>query len=82
MDPNTPTLPPSVSHASVDEFLTLWALKDPIYLDYEANGYAGNFCHVSAKHMAQVKGGSRIHGWGLLAISRHHRRRFSQCLGR
>ncbi len=60
-----PTLPVSASDPYVIEFLTLWNLRDPIYLDYENNGYAADFCHVSAKHMASKNGGSRAHGWAL-----------------
>lgn len=60
-----PTLPASASHPDVVEFLNLWNLKDPIYLDYEDIGYAADFCHVSAKHMTSKNGGSRVHGWAL-----------------
>ena len=60
-----PTLPSSMSDPDVVEFLNLWNLKDPIYLDFEDYGYAANFCHVSAKHMALKNGGSRVHGWAL-----------------
>ena len=58
-------LPASESDPSVLEFLNLWNLKDPIYLDFEDKGYAADFCHVSAKHMASKNGGSRVHGWAL-----------------
>jgi hypothetical protein len=60
-----PALPATTSDPYVIEFLDLWNLKDPIYLDYENNEYAADFCHVSAKHMASKHGGRRVHGWAL-----------------
>jgi hypothetical protein len=62
-----PALPGSTTHPDVLEFLNLWGLRDPVYLDYEdvGEGYAPNFCHVSAKHVASKRGGRRIHGWAL-----------------
>ena len=46
-------LPESTTDPQVVEFLNLWGLKDPVYLDYTdiGEGYAPNFCHVSAKHV-------------------------------
>jgi hypothetical protein len=60
-----PAVPATASDPYVVEFLDLWNLRDPIYLDYENNGYAADFCHVSAKHMASKHKGRRVHGWAL-----------------
>jgi hypothetical protein len=63
----------STTHPQVLEFLKLWSLKDPVYLDYVdvAEGYAPDFCHVSAKHVAAKHGGRRIHGWALWQFSQN-----------
>ncbi len=60
-------LPVSATDLHVLEFLRLWNLQDPVYLDYEdvGEGYEPNFCHVSAKHIVSKRGGRRIHGWAL-----------------
>jgi hypothetical protein len=64
-------LPSSTTDPQVLEFLNLWGLKDPIYVDYQdvGEGYAADFCHVSAKHVAAKHGGRRIHGWALWEFS-------------
>lgn len=61
------TLPKSANHPEVLEFLRLWKLSNPIYLDYQEldAGYAADFCHVSAKHIVLHRGGRRVHGWAL-----------------
>jgi hypothetical protein len=63
-------LPVSTTDPQVLEFLNLWGLKDPVYLDYQdvGEGYAPDFCHVSAKHVAAKHGGRRIHGWALWQV--------------
>lgn len=60
-------LPASLDDPSVLEFLDLWELKDPVFVEFKEvdNRYEPNFCHVSAKHAAQEKGGRRVHGWAL-----------------
>lgn len=60
-------IPKSTTDPQVVEFLNLWGLKDPVYLDYTdiGEGYAPNFCHVSAKHVVAKHGGRRLHGWAL-----------------
>ena len=61
------TLPASTTDPQVLEFLNLWGLKDPVYLDYQdvGEGYGPDFCHVSVKHVAGKHGGRRVHGWAL-----------------
>lgn len=61
------TLPASTTDPQVLEFLKLWNLKDAVFLHYQdvGEGYAPDFCHVSAKHAAAKHGGRRIHGWAL-----------------
>jgi hypothetical protein len=65
------TLPASETHPDVLEFLNLWNLRDPIYVDYQdvGEGYRPDFCHVSVKHVALNRGGRRIHGWALWQFS-------------
>jgi hypothetical protein len=60
-------LPASEDDPHVQEFLDLWGLKDPVFVDYvdTGAGYGADFCHVSAKHAAQEHGGRRVHGWAL-----------------
>lgn len=60
-------LPASEDDPYVWEFLDLWGLKDPVFVDYVdmGAGYVADFCHVSAKHAAQEHGGRRVHGWAL-----------------
>lgn len=60
-------LPGSGSDADVLEYLKLWNLSSPVFVDFEdlGGGYEPKFCHVSSKHIVQQRGGRRIHGWAL-----------------
>jgi hypothetical protein len=62
-----PTIPTSATDPGVTDFLMLWKLKDPVYLDYTDVGedYAPDFCHVSAKHRVLKHGGRRVHQGGV-----------------
>lgn len=64
-------LPSSPTGVEVLDFLTMWRLKVPVYVDYQDVGgsYAPDFCHVSVKHAVQQRGGCRIHGWALWQFS-------------
>lgn len=66
-----PTMPVSETDPAVIDFLKLWKLQNPVYLDYTdvGEGYASDFCHVSAKHIASMSGGHRVHGWALWKYS-------------
>lgn len=61
-------LPASTTEPQVRQFLSLWKLEDdPLFLNYEdvGFGYERDFCHVSAKHVVEKRGGRRVHGWNL-----------------
>ncbi|MBX3563814.1 MAG: hypothetical protein KF730_04470 [Sphingomonas sp.] len=58
---------PQPTDPDVLQFLALWGLPDPIFLDYVdvGAGYSPDFCHVSANHRVSVAGGRRVLGWAL-----------------
>lgn len=60
-------LPGSASDADVLEYLRLWNLTGPVFVDFQdlSAGYEPDFCHVSSKHIVQQSGGWRVHGWAL-----------------
>jgi hypothetical protein len=66
-----PAMPTSETDPDVMDFLKLWKLQNPIYLDYTDVGedYGSNFCHVSAKHIVSKRDGRRVHGWALWKYS-------------
>lgn len=67
-----PLLPKSIFDRDVIAFLSNFSLKDiPTYVAFQdqGQGYEPDYCHVSAKHIAQMNGGQRVHGWALWQFS-------------
>ena len=56
---------PSPNTPEVSDFLRMWNLQNPVFIDYTDMGYEPNFCHVSAKDMVVKNQGQRVHGWAL-----------------